>query len=144
MISFICLWIRFSYQLKYVITRKLNFGTEMQFNWIFFGQNDRKSHFFIKMGQTLLWYIDIFQKILIKKFTDNVGHWIPDISSDYAIKVKTTSFSKLFFSSFNTSTSALASNTEHRTLNHCIWGSFWPTHLICALMVPHNIRHERL
>jgi len=48
-----------------VITRKLNFDTEMQFKWIFFGQNDRKLHFFIKMGQKLLWYIDRFQKILI-------------------------------------------------------------------------------
>ena len=138
-----CLWIRFSW-LKYVITRKFNFGTEMQFNWIFFGQNDRKSHFFIKMGHKLLWYIDIFQKILIKNITDNLGHWIPDISSDYAIKLKATSFSKFFFSSFNTSTSALASNTEHRTLNHWIWGLVWPTHLICALMVPHNICHERI
>jgi len=144
LISFICLWIWFSYQLKYVITRKLNFGREMQFNWIFFGQNERKSHFFIKMGQKLLWYIDRFQKILIKNFTDNLGHWIPDISSDYAIKVKTTSFSKFFFSSFNTSTSALASNTEHRTLNHWIWGLVWPTYLICALMVPRNICHERI
>ena len=41
LISFVCLWIRFSYQLKYVIKRKLNFGTEIQFNWIFV-QNDRK------------------------------------------------------------------------------------------------------
>ena len=31
-------------------------------------------------------------------------------------------------------------NIEH----HWIWGIVWPTHLICALMVPHNICHERI
>ena len=65
LISFICLWIRISYQLKYVIPPKLNFGTEMQISYMFLRQNVRKSHFFIKIGQMLLWYIVSFHKIAI-------------------------------------------------------------------------------
>ena len=84
----------------------------------------------------MLRYVLSFQKIAIKFFSDNHGHNIWNISRIYVIIVKTTSNWKLICSSHNMATSASALDIGLGTLDLSIWGSVWPTHLICALIVP--------
>ena len=77
-----------------------------------------------------------FQKIAIKIFIDNHGHNNWPFYRVYVIKLKATSKWKLIWSTQNIATLASAFDIGLRTLDLRIWGLVWPTHVICALLVP--------
>ena len=72
---------------------------------------------------------------------DNHGHNNWTFYRVYVIKVKATSKRKLIWSSHNIATLALAFDIGLRTLDLRVRGLVWPTHVICALLVPGIIRN---